>query len=117
MLTPGTLVRLEGGAGFALALLLYQRQHGSWLLFILLILVPDLSILGYLGGKRIGAACYNAVHTFVLPAGLAGYGVLMGSPLALNCSLIWFAHVAGDRLLGYGLKYPSDFRSTHLQRL
>lgn len=117
MLTPGILVRLEGGAGFALAVLLYRHQHGSWLLFILLILAPDLSMLGYLGGKRIGAACYNAVHTYVLPVALAGYGVLAGSPVAVNGSLIWFAHIAGDRLLGYGLKYPTDFKDTHLQRL
>lgn len=117
VLMPGTLLRLEGGAGFALALLFYQRQHGSWLLFILLVLAPDLAMLGYLGGKRIGAACYNAAHTYALPVALVGYGVLARSPLAVNLSLIWFAHIAGDRLLGYGLKYPSDFKDTHLQRV
>ncbi|HKX19849.1 MAG TPA: DUF4260 domain-containing protein [bacterium] len=117
VLTPGTLLRLEGGTGFVLALLFYQRQHGSWLLFILLILAPDLSMLGYLGGKRIGAACYNAVHSYVPPVGLVAYGVLARSPLAVTGSLIWFAHIAGDRLLGYGLKYPSDFKDTHLRRL
>lgn len=88
-LTPGTLPRLEGGAGFALALLFYQRQHGTRLLFILLILAPDQSMIGYLGRRRIGAACYNAVHRYQLPV----------------------------ELLGYGLKYSRDCKDTHLQRL
>jgi uncharacterized protein DUF4260 len=117
LVRPGRLIRLEGAAGFVLALILYERQHGGWLLFIVLILAPDLAMLGYLAGTRIGAACYNAVHTLVLPAALAGYGVLAAHPLAVWLSLIWFAHIAGDRLLGYGLKYPEGFKDTHLQRL
>ena len=117
MLRPGRLLRLEGAAGFALALVLYERLHGGWLLFIVLILAPDLSMLGYLAGIRLGAACYNAAHTLVLPAALAAYGVLAAHPLAVQLSLIWFAHIAGDRLLGYGLKYPEGFKKTHLQRL
>jgi hypothetical protein len=28
--------------------------------------------------------------------------------------LIWTAHIAMDRALGYGLKYPTAFKSTHL---
>ncbi len=117
LLRPGSLVRLEGAAGFALALLLYGRLHGGWLLFVVLILAPDLSMLGYLGGNRTGAACYNAVHTLVLPAVLAGCGILTATPLIVQLALIWFAHIAGDRLLGYGLKYPDEFKKTHLQRL
>lgn len=114
---PGRLIRLEGAAGLVLAMILYERQHGAWLLFIVLILAPDLAMLGYLAGTRVGAACYNAVHTLVLPAALAGYGVLTAHPLTVRLSLIWFAHIAGDRLLGFGLKYPERFQDTHLQRL
>ncbi len=32
-------------------------------LFVVLILAPDLSMLGYLAGSRVGAAVYNVVHT------------------------------------------------------
>jgi hypothetical protein len=32
-------------------------------------------------------------------------------------TLIWIAHIGVDRALGYGLKYPSSFKDTHLQRV
>ena len=56
---PNTLLRLEGvavmlGAGFG-----YQLIHGGWPMFALLFLVPDLSMLGYFAGKRIGVRSYS----------------------------------------------------------
>lgn len=117
LLQPRRLVRLESAVGLALAVLLYERQHGNWLLFLVLILTPDLAMLGYLLGNRAGAACYNAVHTYAFPALLGGVGVAWEQPLVVLLSLIFFAHIAADRLLGYGLKYPTAFKDTHLQRL
>jgi hypothetical protein len=32
-------------------------------------------------------------------------------------SLIWICHVSWDRMIGYGLKYPSSFKFTHLQNV
>ncbi len=114
---PVLLQRLEGGILLALALLLYGRHGASWLLFLVLILAPDLFMLGYLRGPRAGAAIYNLGHTWLLP-GLAGAaGVLGGSPLMLSVALIWFGHIGVDRLLGYGLKYPTAFNDTHLGRI
>jgi hypothetical protein len=84
---------------------------------VILFLVPDVSMLGYRAGHRIGAACYNAVHTLTLPAVLAAYGLLGDARLAVLVSLIWFAHIAMDRALGFGLKYPGGFKDTHLQHL
>ena len=47
----------------------------SWLSkglgFAALILAPDLSALGFLGGRRLGAAAYNVAHTYVGPVILA----------------------------------------------
>jgi hypothetical protein len=37
--------------------------------------------------------------------------------LALQLALIWLAHIGADRALGYGLKYPTRFQDTHLQRV
>ena len=37
--------------------------------------------------------------------------------LALAPDLIWIVHIGVDRTLGYGLKYPTDFKDTHLQRV
>ena len=117
ILAPGVLIRGEGAAGLALALLLYGRTGGSWVLFVALLVAPDLSMLGYLAGPRAGAAVYNAIHTYMLPAILAGAGLLGTNSVVISVSLILFAHISMDRLLGYGLKYPSGFKDTHLQRL
>lgn len=114
---PGTLLRAEGLTIFLLALWAYASSEGSWLLFVLLVLAPDLSILGYLAGARVGAAAYNLVHTYVGPAVLGMVGLLGNAPLAVHLSLIWAAHIGADRVLGYGLKYPTAFRDTHLQKI
>jgi hypothetical protein len=114
---PILLQRLEGGILLALSLLLYWRHGASWLLFLLLILVPDLFMLGYLRGPRAGAAVYNLGHTWLLPGLVGAAAVLAGSNLALSVALIWFGHIGLDRLLGYGLKYPTAFQDTHLGRI
>ncbi|AIM07305.1 hypothetical protein BAHan_3779 [Bacillus anthracis] len=31
--------------------------------------------------------------------------------------LIWTAHIGMDRMFGYGLKYETEFKGTHIQRL
>ena len=84
---------------------------------VLLILAPDLSIVGYLGGNALGAVAYNLAHTYVLPLALALYGYISGQLLVQHLALIWLAHIATDRTLGFGLKYRTGFRDTHLTRL
>lgn len=114
---PGLLLRLEGATILALSLLLYGQSNGSWLLFALLILAPDLSMLGYLAGNSMGATVYNIFHSYPLPVALAVYGWLSDNPIALQLGLIWLAYLGGDRLVGYGLKYPAGFKETHLGRV
>lgn len=114
---PGVLLRVEGGVLLAISALFYWVNGGSWVLFALLILAPDVSALGYLLGAKVGAATYNSVHAYALPASLAAFGVLVGSPLAVSVALVWFAHIGMDRLVGYGLKYTSGFKDTHLDRV
>ena len=117
LMGPGALLRVEGGVLLGISALLYWVNGGSWILFALLILAPDLSMLGYLLGEKVGAATYNVFHTYALPASLAAFGVLAGSPLAVSVALVWFAHIGMDRLVGYGLKYTSGFKDTHLDRV
>jgi hypothetical protein len=111
---PRPLLHLEGAAVFIASLRFYQHHHGSWLLFILLFLAPDLSMLGYIFNPRVGAITYNAVHTYVCPLALGGYALWNGQHLPLLWALIWIAHIGFDRMLGFGLKYPSRFKDTHL---
>lgn len=99
------------------SLVLYADAGYGWLLLILLVLAPDLSMLGYLGGPRLGALTYDAVHTYVGPIALGVVGVVGGYGTVVQVALIWLVHIGVDRLLGYGLKYPTGFKDTHLQRV
>lgn len=114
---PRRLLHLEGLAVLVAALALYFDAGYGWLALVLLFLAPDLSMLGYLAGPRVGAFTYDVVHTYALPLALALVGVLGGAELATQLALIWLAHIGLDRLLGYGLKYPTGFKDTHLQRV
>jgi len=110
-------LRLEGLAAVALSAVFYARTGASWWLFAALWLAPDLSMLGYLGGPKLGARIYNAIHSYVTPATLAVTALLLKSPALLPYALIWMNHIGVDRLLGYGLKNPEGFKFTHLGRL
>jgi hypothetical protein len=114
---PRRLLHLEGLAVAAGALALYADAGYGWLALALLALAPDLSMIGYLAGTRVGALSYDLVHTYVGPVALGVTGVLGGSDTAVQVALVWLAHIGVDRLLGYGLKYPSSFKDTHLQRV
>jgi hypothetical protein len=107
-------LRIEGIAVLTISVLFYRDLGASWIVFAVLFLVPDLSMLGYLGGSRSGAAIYNIAHTYIFPLALLGIGVFAGHRTAAACALIWIAHIGFDRLLGYGLKYPTAFGETHL---
>ena len=114
---PHVLVRTEGGAVAFAAIVLYFHLDYSWLLLVVLVLAPDLSMLGYLAGPTIGAATYDAAHTYAFPVVLATLGVLTDADVAVQVGLIWLTHIGVDRAIGYGLKYPTGFKDTHLQRI
>jgi len=114
---PRILLRLEGLALAAAAVYAYQRVGGSWWLFACLILVPDVTLLAYLGGTRLGAVAYNALHVTLGPLVCAGLGLLLPSFDLIQVALIWAAHVGIDRAFGFGLKYSAGFGFTHLGRI
>jgi hypothetical protein len=107
-------LRMEGGAALAASVIGYQALGGSWWLFAALFLVPDVSMLGYLLNRRVGAVFYNLGHSYLSPAALALAGYLADAPSLYPIALIWTAHIGFDRLLGYGLKYSAGFGVTHL---
>lgn len=118
MLThPSLLLRAEGGIIFGASLLLYGEIRASWILFVVLVLAPDLSMLGYLLGVRFGSAIYNLIHALVAPLLLIALSIFYKQFWLLPYGLIWTAHIGVDRLLGFGLKYPTGFHDTHFQRL
>jgi hypothetical protein len=112
-----TLLRLEGLTLFVGMTLLYAVWDGSWWVYAILFLAPDLSFLGYLAGPRPGAILYNAAHSYLAPMALMTTGFALSSPLVLSIAMIWLAHIGLDRALGFGLKYFAGFVFTHLGRI
>ena len=117
MIRPRQLLRIEGAVFFAAACILYQQSNGSWLWFCLLFFTPDFSMLGYLANKRVGATVYNVGHTYTAPLLLLLALWLLGQTVYMWVPLVWWGHIGFDRLVGYGLKYETAFKDTHLQRV
>ena len=109
-------LRLEGLVLLFLSSFAYFKLGYSWLIFVLLLFVPDVSMLGYLKSAKWGARVYNLFHTYLFPALLLLLGWLY-YPALIPLALIWFTHIGLDRVLGYGLKLPGGFKDTHLGQL
>jgi hypothetical protein len=114
---PKFLLHLEGVVLLGLSLIGYAVLDGDWLQFALLFFVPDISIAGYLLRSSTGTVTYNVAHAYLLPAILGIYGLFNAQTIAIYLALIWFAHLGFDRMLGFGLKYPTRFSDTHLNRV
>ena len=110
-------LRLEGLAAFAAGLAVFGASGGNWLLVVPLLLLPDVSAVGYLAGPRVGAFTYNAIHNWVPGLAVLALGAWLVSPAIVLAGSILVAHVGMDRAVGYGLKLPSSFRDTHLGRM
>lgn len=111
-----TFLRLEAGVVFALGYIAYDRLDISWWYWLLL-LVPDLFMVGYTKNNKLGALLYNIGHTYLLPAGIALVAYLLDWKVGYGLAIIWAAHIAMDRALGYGLKKPEGFEHTHLGKI
>lgn len=114
---PGILLRLEGLAVLAGAVTLYAYQGYNWWMFALLLLSPDVAMVAYAINTRLGSLAYNLLHTSVFPILLGLFSLISGYNLGLSLALIWLAHIGMDRVMGYGLKYPTSFKDTHLSRV
>jgi len=111
------LLHIEGLAVFASAIALYMDQGWGWGTFLILLFAPDLAALGYLAGPVVGARVYNLAHFYALPLALGMIGLFADTAILIQFAMIWFAHIGIDRALGYGFKYTTGFKDTHLTRL
>lgn len=111
---PRHFLRVEGATAAGLALLAYWVIDGPIWLLVVLAFAPDLSMIAYLFGARVGSLGYNLVHTYTGPVALGAGALWTETRLVLLVALIWVAHIGADRLVGYGLKYASGFEDTHL---
>ena len=109
-----TQLRLEELAAFAASIYLYTLLDLPWWGYWACLLLPDVAMLGYLAGPRIGAGTYNLAHSKAVAAAVAVAGLLLASPITVAAGLILLGHSAMDRVAGYGLKYETGFKHTHL---
>jgi hypothetical protein len=107
----------EGAAAFLAGAVLYFGGGGNAWLFLPLLLAPDLSMIGFLRDTRLGAFTYNLVHNWAAGLVVLGLGAALADPRLWLAGSLLIAHVGMDRAMGYGLKYPTAFRDTHLQRV
>jgi hypothetical protein len=115
---PLRILRSEGFVLLAAALAAYfAGLDEPWWLVPLLLFVPDVFMAGYAASSRAGAWTYNLAHSYPAPALLGALALIADQPLWQGVALVWFAHIGMDRALGYGLKYETDFKDTHLGRI
>ncbi len=107
-------LQAEGAATFAIGLAAFLWLGLPWYAFAVLLLVPDLSMLGYLRGPRVGAIVYNVAHDLATGVVVFGVGVASGIVPVAAIGAVLIAHSGMDRLAGYGLKFPTAFGDTHL---
>jgi hypothetical protein len=110
---PLAILRGEGLALLVLSTAGFAWSGQPWWIYAGLCLAPDLSFAAYLAGPRIGALVYNALHTTIGPAALAGLGMATGNGLLFGVAATLAAHIGFDRMLGYGLRPGAGFGSTH----
>ncbi len=112
------LLRLEDLLIFLGSLYFYYKLHADWLFFIIFLFAIDVSMIGYLRSKKLGSMTYNLFHNYALGLVIIFVGLLQGNDFVSSIGLIFTAHVGMDRgVLGMGLKYSSNFKDTHLQKI
>ena len=107
-------LKLEELGQFVLSMILFNQLEYAWWLFPALIILPDLSMIGYAFNTKVGAFSYNLFHHKLLAIGIFTIGFWLGNSAVELAGIILFGHAAMDRIFGYGLKYPDDFKHTHL---
>lgn len=109
-----TIIKLEELGLFILGIYLFSLLRFEWWWFLVLILAPDLAMLGYIFGNKSGAFFYNLFHHRGIAILIYIVGCYLKMELLQLIGIILFSHSAMDRFFGYGLKYESGFKYTHL---
>lgn len=108
------VLKIEEIALFIAGIYFFSLLPFAWWIFLLLLLLPDIGILGYLISPGIGSLTYNLLHHRGVALLVWGVGVWCTNDMFQLAGIILFSHAAMDRFLGYGLKYSDSFWHTHL---
>ena len=111
------MLQAEALAPFLISVVLINILpfHFSWWIWVLVFLVPDLGMLGYLVNNRVGAIVYNIVHHQLVAALVIVAGFVLDQPYVSLTGAVLLGHSSLDRVMGFGLKQYAGFRFTHLQ--
>ncbi len=109
-----SIIKIEEVAMFGCSIWLFAQLPYSWWWFWVLLLTPDISMIGYAAGNKVGAAMYNFFHHKGVAIAVGLIGMYMSNPMLQLVGIILFAHSSMDRIFGYGLKYYKGFKFTHL---
>ncbi len=112
-----SVLKLEELLQFALGIYLFSTLSYTWWWFLVLILLPDIGMLGYLINTKTGALTYNVFHHKGLAILIFLVGIYFEIEVVQLTGIILFSHASLDRIFGYGLKYADNFKNTHLGHL
>jgi len=108
------ILKLEEAAMLGLCVFALSLFNVSWWVYLLLLIGPDISFIGYTAGNKIGAVCYNLVHHKGIAIAVFAAGFILKDQWMQIIAIILFGHSSMDRMFGYGLKLPEGFKYTHL---
>ena len=114
---PKIWLRIEGLILFITTILIFAHLKQHWWLYLVLLFVPDIFMIGYIKNSKVGAYLYNLGHSYPAPFLLTLVSWMNQNYLGIAIGIIWFGHIGWDRLFGYGLKYDTKFKDTHLGSL
>jgi hypothetical protein len=112
-----TILQLEELVMFVLGLFAFNQLDFAWWWFLILILMPDVGMLGYLFNAKVGAITYNIFHHKGIAIFIYFVGVYFQNETMQLTGVIVFSHASLDRGFGYGLKFFDDFKHTHLEQI
>ena len=107
-------LKIEEAAQFVLGIFLFSQLDYAWWWFPVLLLTPDVGMIGYLKDAKMGALTYNLFHHKAVAITLGLTGFYLDNSVLILIGVILFSHASMDRIFGYGLKYPDSFKNTHL---
>ncbi len=99
------IIQLEEAAMLGISIYALYILKAEWWFYLLLLLGPDVSMLGYLAGSKSGAVTYNLFHHKTVAIFLFTIGFINQVWMLQVIGITLFGHSSMDRMLSYGLKY------------
>src|SRR5437868_13328742 len=100
---PRFWLRVEGLGAFLAGAVAFNLLGGDPFVFIVALLLVDVSMVGYLRGPAVGATIYNLAHNWFTAIAVLGIGYGTGTSGLVLAGGVVVDHVGGVRLASVGL--------------